>query len=283
MTHSKTRKQGEELNQLSRLMFDRAATLWAWSLFLEALAGVMGIFVGLIVLSPDWKVVSAIFTGCLAIGSYILRISFTRTYDDAETMRRQSVLAEALCWPIGATEFSRWRQKAGRKTLKSFKLKSRDENYYQTKEKSGPKRLLEMTIESAFYTRHVYAKVKSYLWVFCTFLSLLFVVTLSLAPLESIPPETRLDIVYRLYLVLPLLISIDLLGWALRLENLVVRLTEIEKDMESLHLEGEPQLEHVMRLVSEYNCQVVNGFPVLNILFRLWHDEINELWEYRKF
>ena len=281
MTTQETRKRGEELNQLSRLIFDRAAILWASSIGLEALAGVSGIVVGLFALQPNWKVGTAILVAGIVVIAYALKIRFANDYDDAETMRRQSVLAEALGWPIGATEFSHWRQKAGRAILGTFKIKARDEDYYATQQSEGSKRLLEMTIESAFFTRHVYAKTKTFLWILCAVIGALFVLTLSLAPLGNIPSATRLEVIYLLYLALPLLISLDLLGWALRLGRLVRTLKQIEEDLESLEEEDVPELGRVMRLVSEYNCQVVAGFPVLNFVFRHWHDEIRDLWNLR--
>src|SRR3989344_294000 len=281
MTTQETRKRGEELNQLSRLMFDRAAILWASSIGLEALAGVSGIVVGFFVLSPNWKAGVAIIVAEIVAVAYALRIRFANDYDDAETMRRQSVLAEALGWPIGSTEFSHWRQKAGRNILDTFKVKTRDEDYYATEHPEVPKRLLEMTIESAFFTRHVYAKAQRFLWILCAVIAVLFVLILSIAPLDNISSATRLEVIYLLYLALPLLISLDLLGWALRLGRLVQSLKYIEQDMERFEQEENPALERVMRLVSEYNCQVVAGFPVLNFIFRYWHDEIRDLWNLR--
>ncbi len=281
MATQETRKHGEELNQLSRLMFDRAAILWASSLGLEALAGILGIVVGLIALSPDLKALTAIVVAGIVAVAYSMRIRFADDYDDAETMRRQSVLAEALGWPITATEFSHWRQKAGRRILDSFKIKPRDVDYYASQQQEGPKRLLEMTIESAFFTRHVYAKAKTFLWISCVSIAATFILILSITPFESISSTTRLEVIYILYLALPLLISLDLLGWALRLGRLVQSLKHIEQDLERFEAEENPSLERVMRLVSEYNCQVVAGFPVLNFIFRYWHDEIRDLWNRR--
>ena len=281
MTTQETRNRGEELNQLSRLMFDRAALLWAVGLGLEALAGVLGIAVGLTELPADWKLISAIVVAGIVAIAYAMRIRFADDYDDAETMRRQSVLAEALEWPIGATEFSHWREKAGSKVLRAFRLKPRDADYYATAAPVGPKRLLGMTIESAFYTRHVYRRARTFLWILAGFIGLVFVLILSFAPLTAIPSATRLEVIYILYLALPLLISVDIIGRTLKLQRLVVAIQQIEQDLERLDTEENPDLSQVMRLVSEYNCQVVAGFPVLNCVFRLWHDEIRDLWNRR--
>lgn len=276
-----TQKQGEELNQLSRLMFGRAAKLWAWSLALETIGGVVAILVSVVNLSPNAKHVTALTVFGILVTSYILKIVFSYQYDNAETMRRQSILAEALDWPIGATQFSDWRLKAGHKLLKKFKLKPRDENYYSTQQPTGPRRLLEMTIESAFFTRHLYGKIRKFVWTVCGLLGLFFILVLSFMPIDVISTQTRLEIVYLLYLSLPLLISLDLFGWGLRVARLERSIKEIECDLEKLESESEPGVVHVMRLVSEYNCQVIGGFPILDSFFRRWHDEIQELWNKR--
>lgn len=213
--------------------------------------------------------------------AYALRLSFEAIYDNAETMRRQSVLAEALDWSIEATQFSEWRRKAGRRLLKDFKLRSRDPDYYATRKPLGSGRLLEMTIESAFFTRHIYSKVRNGLWICVAILIMACVAVLSLAPLEGVSGGARVQLVYALYLSLPIVISIDLLGWAIRLGRLSRSIQEIERGLERHEREREPDLQQVLRLVAEYNCQVIGGFPVPNALFRHWHDSINELWESR--
>ena len=138
---------------------------------------------------------------------------------------RQSVLTESLEWPISPTQFSEWRRKAGDKILKTFRLKARDEDYYATQKSVGSRRLLEMTIESAFFTRYIYRKIRNWIWFFFSIIAILSVVALTVTPLESVQAVTHLQIVYILYLALPIIISIDLLGWAIRLGRLSSSIT----------------------------------------------------------
>jgi len=79
----------------------------------------------------------------------------------------------------------------------------------------------------------------------------------------------------------PTALAIDLLGWAIKLGGLISGIKDIEIDLDRIHGAVELDLPQVMRLVSEYNCQVVIGIPIHNWMFNKWHDEISELWKDR--
>lgn len=274
-------KRGEQLNQLSRLIFDNAASRWYFAMGIELCAGVLGIVATFLPLSEDWKLGLAI-VGFLLLGwAYYLRLRFEDMYDTAETMRRQSVLTESLGWAIGKTQFSIWRQKAGKKILEAFKIQPRNKDYYVTKQRGGPRRLLEITIESAFWTRHLYKKLQQIAWISFFAATAISIILISVSATKIVPDSTKIQIVYAVYLFLPLVLSVDLFGWALRLGRLANSICEVEEGLEKLMEQKRVTEPEVMRLISEYNCQVSYGFPIPSALFKAWHDEIQELWEAR--
>ena len=55
----------------------------------------------------------------------------------------------------------------------------------------------------------------------------------------------------------------------------------IEDDLETLENSENLSKEHVLRLVAEYNCQIVRGFPIPGWFFRSQHDYIASLWAKR--
>lgn len=279
---SNSQKNGEELSQLSRLLFGRAARFWYAAIIIELAAGLLGVSASLVTVSPDWQLSLAVTGFVLLAVAYWFKITFERIYGDAETMRRQSVLTEALDWPIGKTQFSDWRLKAGKRILKKFEVEHRDPGYYETQEKVGPAQLRDMTIESAFYTRHLYAKARIVVWSLFAVVIIMILGVASFSPLKYLPPNSSFNVIYAIYLLLPVILSIDLLGWSIRLNGLVRSICEIETDLERLEGSGNVDLPQVMRLVSEYNCQVVGGFPIPDWFFRRYHDEIKALWDRRK-
>lgn len=279
MTDVETKQQSTELGNLAKLLFDRAVFFWYLAVGIEIGAGILAVVAGLAAFSDKLNIILAVVGFLLFASAYYLKIRFESVYDNAETMRRQSVLADALGWPISRTQFSEWRQLAGKKILQKFEAQKPDPNYYATNQTTGPRRLLEMTQESAFWTRHLYTYLKSWVWAaFIIFIGFFFLV-ITFAASNVVQSSTALKIVYAVYLLLPLVLSLDMLKWGLRLENLIGSIKQIGSDLEVLEHEQDLPESKVLRLVSEYNCQVVAGFPVPNWFFMRHHDEIDALWK----
>jgi hypothetical protein len=155
---------GSELNQLSRILFDDAARNWYASAGIEVAAGIFGAGLSIAAVSEDWALLGAL-AGLILFGwAYFLRLRFEDKYDRAETVRRQSALTEAMGWPVERVQASEWRRRAGRKTAEQYKIRPRETDYYSTPEPTGPRRLAEMTVESAFWTRHLYGKLRIIVW-----------------------------------------------------------------------------------------------------------------------
>jgi hypothetical protein len=269
-----------ELGQLSRFLFDSAANKFYISVAIELLAGFTGVIANFIDFNDQIKLIVAIVGFIIFAVAYFLRLQFDSEYDRAETMRRQSVLSEALGWDLSRVQFSKWRQKAGKKLLSRLKREIRPNDYYETTAKIGPRKLLEMTQESAFYTRCLYSKIHGILG-FCLLLSfsLLFLVFSIIFPVKLISTSTEMVITYSIYLILPLMLSTDILSWFLKLSRIKSEIFNIEESLERLDKQKNIKESEIMRLVSEYNCQLIGALPIPNRLFCIWHDEIKELWK----
>ena len=276
-----TRRQGEELNQLSRLIFGKAADFWYTAVVIEFIAGAMGVAATAVRPQHTYELLLAVLGFLLFATAYYLKISFRYLYDTAETMRRQSALTEALGWPIGKTQFSQWRLRAGQKILRKAEVETRDPDYYESSEREGPRRLLEMTSESAFYTRHLYARARKPIWVAFTVVILAVAVVIGISAAPVLPSGSAYWVAYIVFLLLPVFLAIDLLSWGIELNRLTDSLDRIEEGLENLEQASDADLSAIMRLVSEYNCQVVKGFPISNWFFNRHHQEIKELWDKR--
>src|SRR5260221_826180 len=147
-----SRAAGEECNQLARLLFSAAATKWYTAAILEIVAVLLSGVLSFAPLPDPLPLVGALAGIALLVIAYGLRIAFDGQYDRAETMRRQAAFSEGMGWPIEPWQMDTWRQRAGKKIRSQYQAKPRDPNYYATTRETGPRRLAEMTIESAFYT-----------------------------------------------------------------------------------------------------------------------------------
>jgi hypothetical protein len=276
-----SRPIGPELNQLSRLLFDDAASNWYMSAGIEIIAGILGAVLSIMGVSDNWALLGAIVGLALFAVAYYLRLRFEDKYDRAETMRRQSVLTEALDWPVEPIQASEWRRRAGRKVMERFRRQPRSQGYYSTPEPIGSGRLAEMTLESAFWTRHLYGKLRTIVWAIFVLALIVSGLVISIPAFGIAPQGVAIRIATAVYILLPILLTIDLLGWAIRLGRLMSSIRAIEIDLERLKASGSLDAQQVLRLVSEYNCQVIGGFPIHPWIYRHWHDEIHELWTQR--
>jgi len=273
--------RGDELSQLSRLLFDAGADKWYAAFGLEVLAGILALILDLINLPTPLAFGGALVGLVLLASAYYLRLRFEDQFHSAETMRRQSVFTEALNWPLSTVQFSEWQRKAGKRIRAKVKSTPRESDFYETQQPFGADRLAEMTAESAFYTRQLYLKLRWWSWALFIAAAIVFVIV-SLTTLASpFPADVRLLIAKALYSFITLVLSANLLGWALKLGRLASVIQEVEEDLERLKNTSVLDVPQVMRLVSEYNCQVVDGIPIHTWLFLRWHDEIRDLWENR--
>lgn len=273
-----SQQQAAALNQLSRLLFDQAALRWQLSLGIQFLAGVIGLVVSLfapsIGTSAGWALLVLILLGL----SYWVRFQFEDSYDVAETMRRQSVLSEGLGWALSRAQFNEWKSRAGRKLMNSAASNPRPDDYYETQVASSPKRLAEMTFQSLFWTKNLYRKLQFYIGTLLAVVGVVLLALLLVSPLTGTDQETKLYIVYSIYLFVPVLISIDAVGLLVKLQRTINSLCAVEPHIESLAHDPAPPVAEVMRLVSEYNCAVSVGVPIPKWVFARHHDEIEGYW-----
>lgn len=268
-----------ELEGLAKMLFDKAVGFRYWALFIEIGAGLLATFIAIIQPSENVIFFMAFVGFALLAVSYTFKICFAQTYENAETMRRQAVLANGLGWDIERVQFSEWRRLAGKNALKKIEDVRLDENYYATQQDPSPLRLLEMTQESAFWTRHLYVNIKFYLWIIFLVAVTLFLVVLTLTSTSVFASNISLQIAYVVYLLMPLILTLDVLGWAIKLTSLSSSIKKIEEDLERLKISENLNETSVLRLVFEYNCQLIQGFPIPNWFFNQQHDYIASLWE----
>ena len=84
---------------------------------------------------------------------------------------------------------------------------------------------------------------------------------------------------YGIFLIIPILITSNIIGWVFKLRRLISAICDIEKDMEDLTALARPDEASVLRLVFEYNCQVVAGFPIPSFIFKAEYNHIQQEWQ----
>lgn len=282
MTTTDPRALGAELNQLARLLFDAASNKWYLAAGLEVGAGLLASILAFFDLPGTGALIGAAAGAVLLSLAYILRLFYEDQQDVAEMMRMQAAFIEGLGELVSQTQASKWREKAGWRLRQQVKQKPRDPDYYATKEPPSPKRLAEMTIESAFWTRTLYYKLRRLVWWGCGLSGAVFVIVTLVTLTHLFPDSIEQAIARFLYSLIPVMISANFLGWGLKLMRLSTNIERIEEDLDRVKDFANLTDSQVLRLVAEYNRQTANGFPIHSWLFRRWHDEIADLWKSRE-
>lgn len=279
MDEQKSRMVGEQFNQASRLLFDAAANKWYLALGLEIVAGLLSVVLSILDISGSIVFWPALI-GLMLLGvAYYLRRRFEDLSDTAETMRRQAAFTEGLGWPIDVMQATEWMRKLGPTIRAQVKTVQRDPDYYNTQKAVGPQRLAEMTIESAFYTRQLYLKLRAWMWwLFCSS-AMITIVIMSVTIARLIPGPWELPVARAVFTFIPIILSANFLGYALVLGRLSASIGTIEADLRRTVKEGLTSSENILRLVSEYNCQVEMGIPIHPWLWQRWHGDISDLWD----
>jgi len=276
------RRQSQRTIQLSKLLFDKSANYYYLGIIIEILVGIISIIFSINTPKDKILLLVMILNVLFLLISYFLKIKSEEFYDIAETIRRQTVFSESLDWNISKLLISNWQSKAGTKLVKKYKESELDPDYYSSIRKIGEGRLAEITLESAFYTRHLYIRHKKILVLFSIILLIAIIIILSISPLIFIPGPMYIIILKVIYMIIPIYLGINIINWCLRLSRLISEMYSLEVELETIYKSDELNLENVLRLVSEYNCLVVSGIPVHKIMFNLFYREISDLWDERK-
>lgn len=270
--------RAKDLNQISRLIFDRAARWWQYSIGLELIAGSISVWASLSANKPETSLFWTIVVFVALAAAYALRQSASGAHDTAETMRRQSVLSEALGWEIDQAELVDWRSEAGKSVLKAVTEYPRPDNYYDNDLGIGARKLASMTFESAHWTKCLYVFLRQYL-VVALVLGIAGVLTLITVSAFSIVSQSqRVELALAAFLIAPVLIALDFLGLVLRLNRAISALKRLSVHLNQKARLSNPNVSSVMRLVSEYNCIVSAGIPMPNWIWKLHRSSISGSW-----
>ena len=265
----------EDLGQLSGLVFNQAAKRLYASAGMEVIAAVISVVLMAWNIEGDWSLLGGAAVIVLMLIAYGLRLSFQERYDLAETMRRQSVLTNALGWSVDDVLASEWRRRAGQKLRAKVRQNPR-KGYFETNAARGERRLAEMTIESAFYTRYRYGKLLPWVTAALVVALALAGAVIVLLSLKATSSGMDAKLVNTLYLLVPLVIGWDLYGWRRRLVGLREGVQAIEQELRRDVGTGS---HAAFPLVTEYNCLMVTGFPTLDVMYRRWQAEIEQSWK----
>lgn len=271
--------KSQKINQLSRLLFDKASDLFYGSMIAE-------LILGIIIACASPKLTTATQQYALSgmalfflFVIYLIKKYSETLHGDAETMRRQSVFSQSLGWGLDTLSYQFWKDKAGNKLVQNLEENPLPDGYYATNQTAPAKKLLEMTNESSFWSMHFNKKAKHLFIILLGIFILISVFVLFSLPYFSDPKYPA----HVLVLLITTLLSLDAIGLVHRLHINQSELKEIYvKTTEILVKRGLKKDEPLaIRWASEYNCLMANRVPMFRFFYKWWHDEIQHKWDTR--
>lgn len=266
--------------QLSFALMGEAKLYLLFSIIFGVLTTIIGVLISF--LSSEWRnewgLGAAALSSLFAIVSFVFFRKYEGKYDLASEAKRFALFENGLGWVIPVKVLTDINNRAGERASKAGTLIEVSEYYASTKN-SGPSRLLDHLLESAFFTFNLYRTLQEILGVV---IIILFGAVAVIGWAYLVSPETqdfRVMIGQFIVVLIPAILSIGLVSsW--------FKLRDLSHYIELIFIEAEgmrrPTEREVVRLVSEYNCRIAQGLPIPGLLYNHRRNYLNKLWAQRK-
>jgi len=212
-------------------------------------------------------------------GAVYFRAQVSAKKNAAEKGRRAVVVAFGLGKPLQGKELSdlRTRFSVSEAQAKAWE----DADYYDSKEPPGPRRLLEMVQESAFWTTCLYRQSARRSWLFSALFALVSIGFLLV--IVTIPStEWRIKLAQASFLIVALLLARDHVGRSLAFMSASAEADAIDHRAEGLLAQASPDNDEALITVGDYNCIVESTPLVESGLYRRQRDQLSLVWKQRK-
>jgi len=257
------------------------AKRWARFSFICKLAGfLIGVLTVLLPLVPAYVPVLVFMLAMIA--DWLAWRSDTNK-GTAEALLRKLDGRDSFGWPISRAELSDLLMRSPSKVDKLVVAKALSEEYFASEEPPGTLRALENLQESAWWSKHLSERMRSY-YLAGTCLLVAIAVLVLLVSIQTIDDKQTLSSLGRIVTsVLTLVFSLNLFRSVLGYHNFSVKAGQIEKSTENLLASQGVQESEVIKLMSEYQLARASAPLLPTWLWNRMEDELNATWkQYRR-
>ena len=257
------------------------AKRWARFSFICKLAGfLIGVLTVLLPLVPAYVPVLVFMLAMIA--DWLAWRSDTNK-GTAEALLRKLDGRDSFGWPISRAELSDLLMRSPSKVNKLVVAKALSEDYFASEEPPGTLRALENLQESAWWSKHLSERMRSY-YLAGTCLLVAIAVLVLLVSIQTIDDKQTLSSLGRIVTsVLTLVFSLNLFRSVLGYHNFSVKAGQIEKSTENLLASQGVQESEVIKLMSEYQLARASAPLLPTWLWNRMEDELNATWkQYRR-
>ncbi len=79
---------------------------------------------------------------------------------------------------------------------------------------------------------------------------------------------------------IPSTVVLGLIHWLIRLNELIGEVRVIHQELDEIRQRQVFEQGNVLRLLTEYHCELVHGFPIPGFFYHRWRDELNGLYRW---
>jgi hypothetical protein len=262
-----------------RSAFSRSKHLW----YARALPIGIGVYVAALVATLPLPSRAA---GLLAVGTVLAQITAFafRTaalgcYAEAEGIRRRVMLQDGLGIAPSPAQLAKVHERStGMKTIEA----TLNRPYYDSDETQGPRRLLDIISQAAFFTGSL-ARRTWHIFAVIAVLGLVapMVVVLIAALIRT--SESALEITARVVIAsMGFWAAGDFAAMPMQFFQLSLTADRLHDQCERLLTDTNPNVTGALLMYTEYNCGVVKSPPIPFRVYEAYRDRLNQAWHERK-
>lgn len=270
--------EAKQLLVMLRAEFSRAKLLSYFSIAIQMFISVGGVL-GIYLLTAHWTSLFALLLLVLGIIALVLTVGYKKSYGLAEEARRVYAMHDGLGWNISNRQLTEFRQRFSGKALSKEGGTTETERWCASETPPGPRRLLECSQESFFWTHSLMRHAAK--WALGFTIGVLICVAFVVYSAAFTPWLKGSDLLAHVLtaVVLSLIIP-GFYSWYHLFQKRSAQIRDLDNEFEHLKT-TQYTPEEVLRIVHEYDCLLVDSPPVPDFIYRLHRDELNRLWKAR--
>lgn len=265
----------QELHNFRRALSDVAEQRWIRSLACKVLAVIFGVVVVVLKLIPE---IAPFITVLLSLASFWFAQKSSQIRGIAESLLRKLELADGVGWEISGREIADVRVIAPKSVEKFLPAYTNEEKFFASQEGVGPKRAIENTQESAWWSKHL-ARRAEQIYSGATWVIVVLSIGLLIVSMNMITNTAQLSDIAR---VATSILVFTLSGGIWQLGKGYASFSRKAEQIESRAaqlLEGRPTEVQAVKLIAEYQLARATAPLLPSWLYKSMRNKLNSLWE----
>lgn len=261
-----------------RTEYARSKNWLRWAFIVSA--GLYLMTLGSALCTTGWQAKAlGVIAGVAQIALFAFRYWSGSHFSLGEEIRRLAMLQDGLGIRPPEIQIAKLRERVGKSQVVEPDYLG---PYYESRLPAGPKRLLEIIEESAFFTHSLARTTATVLWI--TVCIGLFIVVISFVVfVQAGIPRSALEAAAKIVVIsMTFWAAGDLASMALRFGSLARASERVLDRCPNLLAQKDDVQDEAHIIIGEYNCAVIQAPSIPTVIYRWRQDTLNEAWRNRR-